>query len=78
MHEMKVGQIARTVFPRIGPDSTAAEALRKMRLSGVTVAPVEGDGNLLGIITLEKLIEASDLLTSKSDQDEKHEPEKTL
>ncbi|MGC8654169.1 MAG: site-2 protease family protein [Candidatus Kryptoniota bacterium] len=78
MHEMKVGQIARSHFPRIKPDSNAAEALRKMRLAGVTVAPVEEEGKLLGIITLEKLIEASDLLASKSDQDERNESKKNL
>ncbi len=61
MHESKVGDIARSSFPTIQPDEMAADALSRMRTSRVTVAPVEKDGTLLGIITIEKLLEASDI-----------------
>ncbi len=65
LHETKVGEIAKTSFPTISPDETAAEALTAMRTAHVTVAPVEKDGKLLGIITTEKLLEASDVSNEK-------------
>ncbi|MCL4511888.1 MAG: site-2 protease family protein [Bacteroidetes bacterium] len=65
LHETKVGEIAKTSFPTISPDETAAEALTAMRTAHVTVAPVEKDGKLLGIITTEKLLEASDVFNEK-------------
>ncbi len=65
LHETKVGEIAKTSFPTISPDGTAAEALTAMRAAHVTVAPVEKDGKLLGIITTEKLLEASDVSNEK-------------
>ncbi len=65
LHEKRVGDIAKRNFPRILPDATAAEALTAMRNSNVTVAPVERDGTLYGIITMEKLLEASDVLNDK-------------
>ena len=67
LHETKVGEIARTSFPRISPDNTAAEALTAMRAAHVTVAPVEKDGTLYGIITIEKLLEASDIFNEKEE-----------
>lgn len=71
LHESKVEEIARKVFPKILPDETAADALSTMRASRVTVAPVEKDGALLGIITLEKLLEASDIFSKgKSSENE--------
>ncbi len=65
LHERRVGDIAKRNFPTILPEATAAEALTAMRSSGVTVAPVEQDGKLFGIITMEKLLEASDVLNDK-------------
>lgn len=65
LHERRVGDIAKRNFPTILPEATAAEALTAMRNSGVTVAPVERDGKLFGIITMEKLLEASDVLNDK-------------
>ncbi len=66
MHEKRVGEIARKNFPVISPDQTAAEALSTMRAANVTVAPVEQDGALHGIITIEKLLEASDVFNEKT------------
>ncbi len=66
LHESKVGQIAKKTFPKIPPDETASDALSTMRASRVTVAPVEADGSLLGIITVEKLLEASDIFSKGS------------
>ena len=65
LHEKRVGDIAKRNFPTILPDATAAEALTAMRNSNVTVAPVERDGTLYGIITIEKLLEASNVLNDK-------------
>ncbi len=65
LHEKRVGDIAKRNFPTILPDATAAEALTAMRNSNVTVAPVERDGTLYGIITMEKLLEASNVLNDK-------------
>lgn len=66
LHETRVGEIARRDFPTISPDETAAEALAAMRAAHVTVAPVEQDGTVLGIITIEKLLEASDVFNEKT------------
>ncbi len=71
LHQTKVGDITRTSFPVIEPDCTAAEALRLMRAGHVTVAPVEKDGLLSGIITMEKLLEASDVYNERSDSNGK-------
>jgi Zn-dependent protease/predicted transcriptional regulator len=65
LHDKRVGDIAKRNFPTILPDATAAEALTAMRNSNVTVAPVERDGTLYGIITMEKLLEASNVLNDK-------------
>jgi Zn-dependent protease/predicted transcriptional regulator len=66
LHETMVGEIARKDFPTISPDETAAEALTAMRAARVTVAPVEDNGTLKGIITIEKLLEASDVYSDRS------------
>ncbi len=65
LHETLVKDIAKKDFPSIVPEAKAAEALTAMRSSHVTVAPVERDGTLYGIITIEKLLEASDVLNDK-------------
>ncbi len=65
LHDTRVGDIAKKDFPSILPDATAVEALTAMRTFGVTVAPVEREGTLLGIITMQKLLEASDVLNDK-------------
>ncbi len=65
LHDKRVGELARTNFPSINPDSTAAEALAAMRTFKVTLAPVEENGRLEGIITMEKLLEASDVINEK-------------
>lgn len=65
MHDTLVRDLAKKDFPTILPEATAADALTAMRASGVTVAPVERDGELFGIITIEKLLEASDVLNEK-------------
>ncbi len=65
LHDRRVGDIAKRNFPTILPEATAAEALTAMRNADVTVAPVERDGILYGIITMEKLLEASDVLNEK-------------
>ncbi|HEY9167644.1 MAG TPA: site-2 protease family protein [Candidatus Kryptonia bacterium] len=65
MHDAKVGEVARIDFPRIKPEDTASMALTKMRSARISVAPVERDGKLLGIITVEKLLEASDIFNDK-------------
>jgi Zn-dependent protease/predicted transcriptional regulator len=65
LHDRRVGDIAKKNFPTILPEATAAEALTAMRNARVTVAPVERDGILHGIITMEKLLEASDVLNDK-------------
>lgn len=62
LHDTLVRDIAKKNFPTIRPDATAAEALAALRNSNVTIAPVENEGTLYGIITLEKLHEASDVL----------------
>jgi Zn-dependent protease/predicted transcriptional regulator len=64
-HERKVGEIARKNFPTIKPDETGAAALSTMRLFHVNIAPVEENGTLLGIITLEKLLDASGTIGEK-------------
>ncbi len=66
LHDKRVGEIARKNFPVILPDQTAAEALSTMRASNVTVAPVEEGDVLHGIITIEKLLEASDVFNEKT------------
>ena len=71
LHQTKVGDITKTSFPVIEPDCTAAEALRVMRSSHVTVAPVETNGLLTGIITMEKLLEASDIYNEENDRNGK-------
>lgn len=71
MHETKVGEIARKNFPIIAPDETAADALTSMRTAHVTVAPVEEDGMLKGIITIENLLEASDIFNGKTTDNDK-------
>jgi Zn-dependent protease/predicted transcriptional regulator len=65
LHERKVGEIARKNFPTIAPDESAAEALSTMRAAHVNIAPVEQDGTLQGIITIDKLLDASDVLNEK-------------
>lgn len=62
LHDTLVKDVVLKNFPTIRPDATASEALTAMRGSNVTIAPVESDGTLHGIITLEKLHEASDVL----------------
>jgi CBS domain-containing protein len=69
LHETKVGEITRKSFPIIAPDETAADTLTAMRAAHVTVAPVESNGTLKGIITIEKLIEASDVFSDRSPSD---------
>jgi Zn-dependent protease/predicted transcriptional regulator len=69
LHETKVGEIAKKGFPIIASDETASEALTAMRSARVTVAPVEKDGTLKGIITIEKLLEASDVFSDRSPSD---------
>ncbi len=64
-HERKVGEIARKDFPIINPEETAASALSTMRAAHVNIAPVEQDGVLKGIITIEKLVDASDVLDER-------------
>ncbi len=66
LHDKMVGEIARKNFPVILTRQTAAEALSTMRASNVTVAPVEENGVLYGIITIEKLLEASDVFSDRS------------
>jgi Zn-dependent protease/predicted transcriptional regulator len=65
LHETKVGEIAKKNFPVIAPDNTASETLNAMRAAHVSVAPVEENGVLKGIITIEKLLEASDIFSGK-------------
>ncbi len=65
LHETKVGEIMIRTFPTIDPDDTAAKALVNMRAAHVSVAPVEQGGTLIGIITMEKVLEASDLFNEK-------------
>ena len=65
LHETLVKDVAKKDFPSILPEAKATEALTAMRTSHVTVAPVERDGTLYGIITIEKLLEASDVLNDK-------------
>lgn len=65
-HETLVGEIVKRNFPTISPDETAAEALTAMRAARVTVAPVEDNGTLKGIITVEKLLEATDVFSNRS------------
>lgn len=65
LHDTLVKDIAKKDFPTILPDASAADALTAMRTSHVTVAPVERDGTLYGIITIEKLLEASSVLNEK-------------
>ncbi len=65
LHERKVGEIARQNFPTITPDETAANALTTMRTAHINIAPVEQDGTLIGIITIEKLLDASSSLSEK-------------
>ncbi|HUI31418.1 MAG TPA: site-2 protease family protein [Candidatus Acidoferrales bacterium] len=64
-HEIKVGEIARRSFPIIDVNGTAASALTALRAAHLTVAPVEDNGTLKGIITVEKLLEASDVFNGK-------------
>ncbi len=68
-HETLVGEIAKKSFPSISPDETAADALTAMRSAHVTVAPVEDNGKLKGIITVEKLLEASDVFSETTTPD---------
>jgi len=70
LHETKVAEITRKNFPTIVPDESAAEALAAMRTLHVTIAPVEKDGTLMGIITIEKLLEASDVYNEKNGNSE--------
>ena len=65
LHQRKVGEIARKNFPILAPEQTAASALSTMRAAHVNIAPVEQDGTLLGIVTIEKLLDASDTLNEK-------------
>ena len=65
LHETEVGEITRKNFPVILPGETAASALATMRAAHVSVAPVEDAGVLRGIITVEKLLEASDVFSDK-------------
>ncbi len=69
LHEKKVGEITRKSFPVIAPDESAADALTAMRAAHVTVAPVEDNGRLKGIITIEKILEASDVFSDRSPSD---------
>ena len=73
LHERKVGEIARKNFPTITPDETAANALTTMRTAHVNIAPVEQDGTLKGIITIEKLVDASGAVMEKLKMEDEKE-----
>jgi len=64
-HETKVGDVVHTDFPHFKSDDSAAAALSKMRSMHVSVAPVENNGTLEGILTLERLLEASDIFEGR-------------
>jgi len=63
LHETKVSEISVKSFPTVSSEETAAEALTRLRTARVSIAPVEDEGVFKGIITVEKLLEASDVFS---------------